>query len=431
MNEEWASLIALGETPHVDFKAAQEWDGSARAALAVDIVAMANIRDGGALLIGVAERDDGGAFVEGLTTEQAATFDPTKVGGYLANHFQPAVSLTIERATIEEKLIVVIRVQEFDATPIICIKDGPEKPSDGGRSKRYFYGGNVIVRNAAARSEAIRTAEDMHALIRLAVTKTSDQLLADFRRVLEGGAPTVKSAPHEGELDEWAKALESHRSEWSKSFPGHGVLAMAFLPSPLETPLDHSAMRKLPQQSLVQWHGWSLPIQCYEDKFCQVQNRKSAVEASMVLDNYQEVWQLHASGAFMLARLLEYVGNDDDLRLPFEEIILLVVLGIQFARRMYEDLIPDGQVEVAFWVLGAMGQRLGTYDTFMRRVPGDYRAGEDVIESRVPTTVLDLRSAWRGVVHRVVKELFVLFNWNVAPQVIDQRLDEIEGKPRR
>ena len=431
MNDDWLRVIAQGETMRVDFKAAHEWDGNARAALAEDIVAMANIRDGGVLLIGVAEAQDGSASIDGLTPQQVATFDPTKVCEYVATYFQPLVNLTIERPMINDKQLIAIRVAEFDASPVICIKDGPEKPNIGGKVKRYFYAGNLIVRTPAAKSEAIRTAEDMHAIIRLGVTKTSNQLLADFRRVLEGSTALAPALPHEREVAQWSQALEACRTTWEAECPGYGVIAMAFLPSPLGKVLDHAAMRKLVRQSQVQWEGWSIPNQYYEGRFATIQNRVSLVEGVLEIEKYQELWQLHASGAFMFARMLHYLEKGSERRLPFEEVIYSTALGVLFAQRIYQDLVPDGQVELQFSLLGTKGQRLGTFNDFMRRLSEDYRSGEEVIRSHVETTVLDLRSAWRSIVHRLVKDLFVLFNWDIAPVVVDQRLDEMEGKKRR
>jgi hypothetical protein len=431
MNEDWLRIISRGETMHIDFKGALEWAGPGRAAVARDVVAMANIRDGGMLLIGVAEGPDGSGTVEGLTPQQAATFDPTSVGEYVASYFQPPVNISIERPLVAGVQLVAIRVAEFDASPIICTKDGPEEPNTGGKARRYFYGGNLIVRNAAAKSEVIRTAEDMHALIRVSVTKTSNQLLADVRRILEGGAPPLPVLPHERELAQWSKTLPSLREKWSKAMPGQATFTMTFLPSEIGRVLTHDELRRLVKQSQVTWGGWVVPSQTYEDRSTTIQNRAFAVEGTTDSEEYQESWQLHGSGAFMFARLLHYVDRKTAPRIPFEDVVYGVALGLHFAQRLYQELVPDGQVELEFSLLGTQGQRLGTFEKFMRRMPDNFRSGEDVITSRTTVSVLDLRSAWREVVHRVLRELFALFNWSIESRAIDPLLDQLEGKPRR
>lgn len=414
---------------HVDFKGPMSWAGDARASLAEDIVAMANTRDGGLLLVGIGMSPDGSARVDGLSPDQAASFEPTKVGEYVASYFAPAVKITIERPSIDGKQLVAIQVAEFDTSPILCIKDGPEKPASGAKVKRHFYAGNLLVRTPAAKTEVVRAAEDMQALIRLAVTKTSNQLLEDMQRVLEGRSPSpVPQQPHERAVSTWSGTLNDRRELWEKTNPGRGSFSIMFLPSPLAHELDHAALRTLVQRAQVNWQGWSLPAEVYESKRARIQNRAMSVEGTYSDDEIEEIWQAHRSGAFMYSRLLRYLERDSERQLPFEEIVLAVALGVLFAQRFYQDISPDGEVDITCTLLGIGGQRLTTFDTFMRRISGDYRSVETTIESCDTATVTELRSAWRPLVHRLVTELFVLFNWSIAPIVIDQRLDEIEGK---
>jgi len=191
-------------------------------------------------------------------------------------------------------------------------------------------------------------------------------------------------------------------------------------------------MRKAIHQAQVQWGGWSLPAQSYDDRFGKIQNRADSIEGTFAIESDSEVWQLHKSGAFMFSRLLRYLADEAGGHvLPFEEVIYSVALGVLFAQRLYQQLAPNGQIEYEFALLATKGHRLGTYDKFMRRLHNEYRSGEDLIVSRGSATVLDLRSAWRPVVHRVVKDLFILFNWEIQLIAIDQRLDELEGKRRR
>jgi hypothetical protein len=433
-DEEWGRLITQGETTHVDFKGPMAWDGSARGSLSKDVVAMANIRDGGVIVIGVSEVAGKSLQVDGVTEEQAATFDPTKVVEYIASRFQPPVRLQIERPIVDGKQLIAIRVAEFETTPIVCISDGPETAQGSG--KRMFYEGNVFVRNAAAKSEPIRRAEDMHALIRLAVSKTGDQLLADFRRILDGRAERQPVAvdPHRAGLEVYATELKEHRSKWAAQFPGRGTFSMTFLPSqPIGKVLDHATMKKLVEQAQVEWRGWKVPTAVWPDRFSQVQNRIDAVQGAFDLDEYKELWQLRSTGAFMHTRLIIYVRDEKggSVALPFEEVIYPVALGLRFAQRLYKELIPDGELTYEFRLEGIKGQRLGTFDDFRIHMRGtNYRASEDIIPARGTCSVLDLRSAWRPIAQRVLKELFSLFSWDIATSSIDQHLDKFERKNR-
>ncbi|HEX3723943.1 MAG TPA: ATP-binding protein, partial [Nitrolancea sp.] len=305
MSEDWNRIIAQGETMNVDFKGPLSWDGNDRGALAEDIVGMTNIRDGGLILIGVSEGADGNYTIDGLSADQAKTFDPTKVMDFVAGYFQPQVRLRVERPVVDGKQLVALRIEEFDQTPAICIKDGPAKP--GTPNKRYFYEGNLIVRTPAAKTVVIRTAEDMHALIRLAVTKTSNRLLGDVRRLLEGRSEQpIARQPYDAALAVWTAAFAERVNGWKATYPGRGFFSFVLLPDrTVETSLDHTAMKKLVQDARVQVMGLELPS-TNVDRFTSVVNIPAGIQGKLDLEDYQEVWQMTSSGAFMYGRLLLY-----------------------------------------------------------------------------------------------------------------------------
>jgi hypothetical protein len=419
---EWKLLITRGETMNFDLKQAMAWEDPERAGLAEDIVAMANVQNGGILLIGVAEGDDGAARIDGLTPEQAASFDLTKVCDYVAGYFQPPVHIRIERPVLDGKQLVAIIVETFDATPIICIKDGPEKRGGASRGKRVFYAGNLIVRTPAAKSEAIRTAEDMHALMRLAVTKTSDKLLTDVRRIIEGVPPAQTPAdPYDGALTMWREALAERQAAWRQRYPEYSTFSLLFLPNhSTDKQLDHAEMRKLVQQCQVEALGLTLP-NCWENNTTSIQNRPRGIEGKLDLDHYQEFWQLHDTGAFMDASLLHYVG---DSVLSFETIIWLVALGIKFAQRLYVNLDVE-QFSYEFKLENVKDQSLGTMNPSRVHVRGESRTAEHSIVAGGACTVLDLRSGWRAVVYAVIRQMFALFNLDMAQSTIDGWLDKL------
>lgn len=434
MDTDWNLILAQGETARVDFKAPMAWEGTARADLAEDIVAMSNVRDGGTILIGVAEGPDGRPVVEGLTSEQLASFDPTKVCDYVAGYFQPVARLRIERPEIAGKTIIAIRVEEFESTPLICIKDGPEKRPDSAKPKRAFYAGNLIVRTPSAKSETIRTSEDMQALIRLAISKTSNLLLSDMRRILEGvstKAPEPAPERHARELTMWSEAL----GEWRPRLPPAGLLSVTFLPDSTAEGLafSHAAWRKMIGESSVQLRNHEFP-RYFVSEGVAVQNRPDCVQGTASFDYYQEIWQLHASGAFLYAGLLREdldpglrAGTrvpDAERYLEFVYIMWRVVFAVLFAQRLYEVLSPNGNIRYRFVFTEMQGRQLATTD--IRRSLYGRRSQEREIEIEGTTSTLDLRSGWRGVVHDVLRQLFVLFNLDIAPAVIDDELNALE-----
>jgi hypothetical protein len=435
MSEEWKRILSQGETMNVDFKGPMSWDGNDRASVAEDIVGMSNIRDGGLIVIGVSESSDGNLSIDGLGAEQAKSFDPTKVIDFVASYFQPSVKLRVERPLVDGKQLVALRVDEFDQTPTICIKDGPVKDSRTG--KRHFYEGNVIVRTPAAKTVVIRTSEDMHALIRLAVTKMSNRLLEDMRRLLEGRDDTVRIAaqPHEQDLATWTRAFAERVNAWKQTHPGRGFFSFILLPDIApEGALDHAAMKKLVQSARVEVKGLELPS-CYPDKFTSVMNIPNGVQGRLDLQEYQDVWQLSSSGAFMYARLLIYRQLDQGPPyIPFEEIIWIVMAAILFAQRLYQDLIPEGRIEYRFALASVKDQQLGSFDNYRMAVERilmkQWTAAAEPLLAQGTAAVLDLRSDWRSIVQDVSTKLLTLFNWDRPEAAIATQLDEAEGKRR-
>ena len=118
-----------GESEFVDAKGPMTWDGADESAsLAKDIVSFANSRDGGVIVVGKAQATDGSFLYEGLTPEQAASFDTTKVGQWVNAHFSPPICLTCHQAEYNSRKFVVIIVQEFNDIPSLCIKGLSQNP---------------------------------------------------------------------------------------------------------------------------------------------------------------------------------------------------------------------------------------------------------------------------------------------------------------
>jgi len=92
-----------GEEPRIDHKGPMKWDGDVHAAsLTKDILACANIRTGGVLVIGVEEQE--GRFNRvGLSDEEARSFDTTKVATWVNGYCEPDVQVGCYPIQLDEK----------------------------------------------------------------------------------------------------------------------------------------------------------------------------------------------------------------------------------------------------------------------------------------------------------------------------------------
>ena len=172
---------ATGENDNVDAKGPVTWDGAeTSASLAKDLMAFANSRNGGVIVIGKAEKDGGTFVLEGVSPEQAASFETTKVANWINSHCQPAMHLTCHTVEYDAKNFIVLVVEEFQDIPIICAK------SYQHRNGFLLREGTIYVRTSSASSEPLQTVEQLRTLIGLACRKRGDEMLSTFKAWMEG-----------------------------------------------------------------------------------------------------------------------------------------------------------------------------------------------------------------------------------------------------
>ena len=119
--EEFESLLEIGkENPNLEFKASCKWNIS----LIKDILAMANIKDGGYIIIGIKENNDGTYEREGIKEEHKSTYKEQQIKDQVAEYADPYVDFEVYFLKDKEhKEYVVIKVHEFKEIPVICKKD--------------------------------------------------------------------------------------------------------------------------------------------------------------------------------------------------------------------------------------------------------------------------------------------------------------------
>ena len=207
-NELVRYIEAAGECANIDAKGPVEWDGGEiSAGLTKDILALANCRDGGVIVVGKSEPQTGKFRLDGLSAEQANSFDTTKVANWVNNHCAPHVHLICYRHEHDGKQFIVIAVSEFHDVPVICTKQF-EHPSTGKSNKVILRKGTVYIRTAKAESAPLSSVEEVRELVGLATTKRADQMLAMFQSMTKG-QPLLEEKPHENLFDAEIEQVQS------------------------------------------------------------------------------------------------------------------------------------------------------------------------------------------------------------------------------
>jgi hypothetical protein len=137
---------------------------------------MGNLRDGGIIVVGVAQRGDSWSLT-GITSAHLLTYDVDRMTAHVNSYVSPHADLDVVVVQHRDGLeYLAIYVREFRDTPLVCKKNGP----DGSGIVR----GKVYVRlPAPTRTTSVTDAQQMHELLELAAEKRARRLLETARRV--------------------------------------------------------------------------------------------------------------------------------------------------------------------------------------------------------------------------------------------------------
>jgi predicted HTH transcriptional regulator len=148
------------ETQTIEFKGACYWDVNT---FAKDILAMANVQDGGYIIVGVKELDDNTFQREGITEDQMNSYKIDIMKDQISNYADPYVDFTVEFLKDREgRTYAVIRVFPFEEIPVICKKESHDT------KKGVIYYRN---RSGRAGSAPVSNSYDMREIIRRAAIK--------------------------------------------------------------------------------------------------------------------------------------------------------------------------------------------------------------------------------------------------------------------
>ncbi len=150
-----ALLDGAEETDRLEFKAAMPWNKNQ---LVKDILAMANVQDGGRIVIGV---EDETFKREGMSEEQAESYKIDDMRDQIAPFADPKVIFKTHSATDRNGLrYVVIDIAPFDDQPVICKRDGAD-----------VHAGTIYFRSQAQKPQSARVsnASDMREIVDRAV----------------------------------------------------------------------------------------------------------------------------------------------------------------------------------------------------------------------------------------------------------------------
>ncbi|MCC7362746.1 MAG: ATP-binding protein [Dehalococcoidia bacterium] len=173
-----AEIIRIGqESRGVEFKASIPWLGN-ETRITRTILAMANKEDGGVIIIGMTA-----AGATGITPEDLATYDIDAVSAFVNRYADPYVELGLRQVIYAGTTQMVIGVEEFRDVPVIC-----QRASADGVLRQ---GGIYLRSYRMPETTLVRTAQDMRELIELATDKGVQRFI---QRAARGGLDVGSAA---------------------------------------------------------------------------------------------------------------------------------------------------------------------------------------------------------------------------------------------
>lgn len=415
-DEELAALIEVGvESRSIEFKGPGSTSSSEFVAVvARACIALANQRDGGHLIIGVVDKDPGGAAggLEESQVDEWLEYDTVvaKINAFA----DPPLQLRLARRQLSNgRPVVAIEVEEFSEIPVLSAKEFSGK----------IVRGQLYTRSMAKpESSALNTQNELREVLALATEKQLQTFVNTARHAgLEVGADATS------DVEKFAVEQASFlQDSLSLGVQGQARIMSTTRPqSYREDRLAYESLEGLVANNAVRFRGWPFP-------FVQ-----SVVTADRWIGGAQqgthpEVWGLHQSGQFVDVRPfpLGYgpdpdSDTDSDSEGPYLPVwfpVSFILEATVFAARLQRAAFSPEPIDVELVVEGAQGWELVVADSRRSGFYGRYRFGgtlwkrsftlePDFLEDELKVAAaqasrdLLLRFGWSGVSIDIVRDM--------------------------
>jgi predicted HTH transcriptional regulator len=134
---------------------------------------MANLRDGGFIVIGVRQGQGAVLHADGMTDADLATYDADNIQDYVNKYADPHASLGCDIMEHDGKRFYVIEVERFESDPVMC-----KKTLQGSLAK-----GTIYARSPGKPESRPATHDDLREVISLASEIVARRFLQMAERV--------------------------------------------------------------------------------------------------------------------------------------------------------------------------------------------------------------------------------------------------------
>lgn len=169
-NQIIASILETpSESRSIEFKPGLQWRDANHQHQLQDIIksilGMSNIRDGGKIILGVPQKQDKTFDLVGMMPEELQTYDQDHIYQVVRAYANPAPRFEITNVEYNGKYFIVISIQDFLYTPVICIKNGNNKGYEP------LVRGSLYIRTHKPETKKVEEEFEMREVINLAIDK--------------------------------------------------------------------------------------------------------------------------------------------------------------------------------------------------------------------------------------------------------------------
>lgn len=388
-------LAFAGESDRIDLKGHMAWKGDQRASLAKDVVAFANTRNGGIIVLGREENKKLRTFNDiGLSDDAYSSFDTTDCLNWINQRFSPDVEMICYHREKDGKKYVIIEVEEFSEEPIICVRNLQEQ----GGAKYLLKEGEIYVRGKNANSKKLDSADEMRRLTGLAIRKKGDELLASIDAIIAG---RKAETPDEQQTDMSIQDAQELLERLEKTVPiSNDSPGWACAVFPITYDAERFPLEDL--RGLIQRQD----IGNYRGRLLGQIIESDSIQNGIVCNRYSDSglnYGLTQSGVFGI----HMTFRDQEDCFQYDKHLLFIMKLCQFVSSFAHEFPPATKLRMQFTAEG-IGGRVLTYPN-VPVYPDEKPAIESQFVFECDVSVEELIADWKSVASDVAFRLFRLF----------------------
>lgn len=392
-DQQLLQIIEAGESTSIDFKGKMNWNHlttSDRLELIKDIVAMANSKDGGKIIIGVNDKTH---KIDGLSEIEMGSFDVTQLNDLIYKYAGPAFHCFVSK-NINLK-IVIITIPESKVLPVIWKKEYDK-----------IRKGTIFVR-AKANTEPLQDEYTLREIIDRATVKKGDYLLHMISEMLNQSPITAQVHLNEAALTQ----LDEITAHWDTGF--YGLKVVPALPA-LDLGAPHEIRQRVESSSVDLRKTRVFPITPTPRRTSNIQ------DGILVQDDDYESYVVMKDGHLAWARQFyeDKAGIMEKGRstLSFLGIIFTMVDIFQFLKRFFSQIEYRGAFKVSIELHKIEGRAL--YADGRIALFGDYISRPGVFVHEITVFPSELSVSADDLAVNATQSCLRVFNCNDIPDEV-------------